>query len=179
MRVNHKAGQDKLYERIRSKGIPWNYKRVRRVYLAMGLKHRQCTKRRLPTREKQPLTVPIGCNMSWSMDVNYPSPWVVRMLERVIREYGIPLKIRVDNCPELTCSVIVNWCTQRNLLLSIFKPDDPCKMPISSDSIELSVRMYWTPTSLKIFISSGKSPRNGCKITITINPMNHSTTSHP
>ena len=37
MRVNHKAGQDKLYERIRSEGIPWNYKRVRRVYLAMGL----------------------------------------------------------------------------------------------------------------------------------------------
>jgi hypothetical protein len=110
---------------------------------------------------------------------NYPSPWVVRMLERAIREYGIPLKIRVDNGPELTCSVFVNWCTQRDFLLSIFKPDDPCKMPISSDSIALSVRMYWTPTSLKIFISSGKSPRNGCKITITIDPMNHSTTSLP
>ena len=24
MRVNHKAGQDKLYERIRSEWIPWN-----------------------------------------------------------------------------------------------------------------------------------------------------------
>ena len=54
MRVNHKAGQDKLYERIRSEGIPWNYKRVRRVYPTMGLKHRQRTKRRLPKRKKTP-----------------------------------------------------------------------------------------------------------------------------
>jgi putative transposase len=142
MRVNHKAGQDKLYERIRSEGNPWNYKRVRRVSLAMGLKHRQRTKRRLPKREKQPLTVPIGRNMSWSMDFSFQSHGVVRMLERVIREYGIPMKIRVDNGPEFTCLVFVNWCTQRNLLLSIFNPDAPCKMPISSDSIALSVRMY-------------------------------------
>ena len=68
MRVNHKAGQDKLYERIRMEGIRWNYKRVRRVYLAMGLKHRQRSRNRVPTREKQPLVVPIGLNVSWSMD---------------------------------------------------------------------------------------------------------------
>jgi putative transposase len=127
MRVNHKAGQDKLYERIRSEGIPWNYKRVRRVYLAMGLKHRQRTKRRLPKREKQPLTVPIGRNMSWSMDYSFPGHGVVRMLERAIREYGIPMKIRVDNGPEFTCSVFVNWCAQRDILLSIFNPVAPCK----------------------------------------------------
>jgi hypothetical protein len=29
-----------------------------------------------------------------------------------------------------------------DILLSIFNPDAPCKMPISSDSIALSVRMY-------------------------------------
>ena len=125
MRVNHKAGQDKLYERIRSEGIPWNYKRVRRVYLAMGLKHRQRTKRRLPKREKQPLTVPIGRNMSWSMDFRLPSHGVVRMLERAIREYGIPMKIRVDNGPEFTCSVFVNWCAQRDILIQYIQPGRP------------------------------------------------------
>jgi putative transposase len=125
MRVNHKAGQDKLYERIRSEGIPWNYKRVRRVYLAMGLKHRQRTKRRLPKREKQPLTVPIGRNMSWSMDFSFPSHGVVRMLERAIREYGIPMKIRVDNGPEFTCSVFVNWCAQRDILIQYIQPGRP------------------------------------------------------
>jgi len=34
MRVNHKAGQDKLYERIRAEGIQWNYKRVRSTHRA-------------------------------------------------------------------------------------------------------------------------------------------------
>jgi putative transposase len=125
MRVNHKAGQGKLYERIQSEGIPWNYKRVRRVYLAMGLKHRQRTKRRLPKREKQPLTVPIGRNMSWSMDFSFPSHGVVRMLERAIREYGIPMKIRVDNGPEFTCSVFVNWCAQRDILIQYIQPGRP------------------------------------------------------
>jgi putative transposase len=68
MKVNHRAGQDKLYERIRSEGILWNYKRVRRVYLKMGLKHRARTRKRVPSRDKRPLEVPIGRNISWSMD---------------------------------------------------------------------------------------------------------------
>jgi putative transposase len=140
MRVNHKAGLDKLYERIRSEGIPWNYKRVRRVYLAMGLKHRQRTKRRFPNREKQPLTVPNGRNMSWSMDFSFPSHGVVRMLERAIREYGIPMKIKVDNGPEFTCSVFVNWCAQRDILIQYIQPGRPMQRPISSDSIALSAR---------------------------------------
>ena len=127
----------------------------------MGLKHRQRTKRRLPKREKQPLTVPIGRNVSWSMDFSFPSHGVVRMLERAIREYGIPMKIRVNNGPEFTCSVFVNWCAQRDILIQYIQPGRPLQTPISSDSIARSARMYWTPTSLKIFISSGKSPRNG------------------
>ena len=63
----------------------------------------------------------IGANFS------FPSHGVVRMLERAIREYGIPMKIRVDNGPEFICSVFVNWCAQHDILLSIFNPDDPCK----------------------------------------------------
>ena len=66
-KVNHLAGQDKLFERIRSEGILWNYKRVRRVYLKMGLKHRNRTRKRVPHRDKHPLEVPIGRNISWSM----------------------------------------------------------------------------------------------------------------
>jgi putative transposase len=156
MRVNHKAGQDKLYERIRSEGIQWNYKRVRRVYLAMGLKHKQRTKRRVPKREKQPLVVPIGRNMNWSMDFmhdslmnkrrfrvfnviddynrqalmieadfSFPSHAVIRMLERAIREYGKPAKIRVDNGPEFTCWIFVNWCAQHGIIIQYIQPGRP------------------------------------------------------
>lgn len=65
---HHREGQDKLYERIRNEGLIWNYKRVRRVYALLGLKQRKRTKRRLPNRERKALTLPIGRNVSWSMD---------------------------------------------------------------------------------------------------------------
>jgi len=64
---------------------------------------------------------------------NSPSHRVVRILESAIREQVIPIKIRVDNGPEFTCSVFVNWCAQRDNLISISNPDALYKMPISSD----------------------------------------------
>lgn len=63
-----REGQDKFYDRIRSEGLIWNYKRVRRIYLMLGLNHRRRIKRRVPTRVKQPLTQPQAINNIWSMD---------------------------------------------------------------------------------------------------------------
>ena len=65
---HHREGQDKLYERIRNERLIWNYKRVRRVYVLLGLKQRKRTNRRLPNRERKALTLPVGHNVSWSMD---------------------------------------------------------------------------------------------------------------
>lgn len=61
-------GQDKLYARIRLQGYQWNYKRVRRVYLLMGLNKRNKRRKRLPARVKEPLTPTQKLNHSWSMD---------------------------------------------------------------------------------------------------------------
>lgn len=155
-KVNHRAGQDKLFERIRSEGILWNYKRVRRVYLKMGLKHRNRTRKRVPHRDKHPLEVPIGRNISWSMDFmhdtlrnkrrfrifnviddynrqalaieadfSFPSDTVIRSLERAIHEYGKPLKIRVDNGPEFTCSTFMDWCTSQGITIQYIQPGRP------------------------------------------------------
>lgn len=63
-----REGQDKYYRRIRSEGLCWNYKRVRRVYLLLGMNHRRKAKRRLPARIKEPLQQPAGLNQTWSMD---------------------------------------------------------------------------------------------------------------
>ena len=63
-----REGLDKYYLRIREAGLKWNYKRVRRVYLMLGLNHRRKMKKRIPARIKEPLNQPINKNQVWSMD---------------------------------------------------------------------------------------------------------------
>jgi putative transposase len=61
-------GQDKMYDRIRLEGYTWNYKRVRRVYLLLGLNKRKKMKRRVPARVKEPLNPSLAINQLWSLD---------------------------------------------------------------------------------------------------------------
>lgn len=61
-------GFDEYYGRIRLEGLPWNRKRVLRVYRKMRLGLRRKHKKRLPSRVKVPLHAPLGPNQVWSMD---------------------------------------------------------------------------------------------------------------
>jgi putative transposase len=61
-------GQDLYYSRIRQQGLVWNYKRVRRVYLLLGMNRRRKVRRRVPARVKVPLVVPERARETWSMD---------------------------------------------------------------------------------------------------------------
>ena len=61
-------GCDKLTDRLRRLGRPWNPKRIRRVYRALGLAHRRRTKRRVPTRPRQPMDAPAVLNGTWALD---------------------------------------------------------------------------------------------------------------
>ena len=58
----------KCVKRFRTQGRGWNHKRLWRVYCALGLNLRRKTKRRVPVRERIPLTVPSGPNQVWSAD---------------------------------------------------------------------------------------------------------------
>ena len=57
-----------MFDSLRRSCHPWNHKRVHRVYVALGLNLRRKAKRRLPTRNPEPLSVPERVNQSWSMD---------------------------------------------------------------------------------------------------------------
>jgi len=61
-------GQDLYYGRIRTQGFKWNRKRVRRVYLLLGLNQRRKTRRPVPQRVKNPLTQPSASREMWSVD---------------------------------------------------------------------------------------------------------------
>ena len=66
--LRHTEGQDKLYQRLRLQGYSWNKKRVRRIYLKLGLNLRRKTKKRIPARVKESLAQTEAPNQTWSMD---------------------------------------------------------------------------------------------------------------
>jgi putative transposase len=61
-------GFKKVFYKLRALGFTWNHKRVYRVYCALKLNLKRKPKKRLPSREKVPLSAPKTINQSWSLD---------------------------------------------------------------------------------------------------------------
>ena len=58
----------KCFHRLRRAGHHWNHKRVHRVYCALRLNLPRRSKRRVPTRLRQPLVAPVRLNQTWALD---------------------------------------------------------------------------------------------------------------
>jgi putative transposase len=61
-------GFGKVFAVLKRAGHPWNHKRVYRVYCALNLNLRRKGKKRLPSRNPEPLVVPADMNQCWSID---------------------------------------------------------------------------------------------------------------
>jgi putative transposase len=66
---------------------------------------------------RQGLAIEVGTSI--------PSARVVRLMERLIELYGRPAALRIDNGPELTAEVFVDWCRQRDIELRYIQPGKP------------------------------------------------------
>lgn len=56
------------FHRMRNEGLPWNHKRVKRVYNMLHLNKRRKHKRRIPKRFREALIQPGMINNTWSID---------------------------------------------------------------------------------------------------------------
>jgi putative transposase len=114
------------------------------------------TKRRLPTRLRQPLVAPTRLNETWALDfmhdalydgrrfrtfnvidegnrealaieigTSIPSARVIRVLDDLIRVYGRPARVRLDNGPEFTAEAFVEWCTAQRIGIGYIQPGKP------------------------------------------------------
>ena len=97
--ANGRWGFWKCFDRLRLDGKPWNHKRVWRVYTELRLNHTRRTKKRVPKRPLQPMTVLPLPNEVWSIDFMHDTLYVgkrfrtLNVLDEGVRE---ALEIEVD-----------------------------------------------------------------------------------
>lgn len=58
---------------------------------------------------------------------SFPATRVIRVLELVEEDYGLPARIRVDNGPEFISKALADWCEQRSVELKFIQPGKPAQ----------------------------------------------------
>ncbi|WP_275268803.1 IS3 family transposase, partial [Pantoea ananatis] len=59
------------------------------------------------------------------IDLNIPAQRVVRVLDRIVANRGYPLKLRMDNGPELVSLTLAQWAEEHRVMLEFIKPGKP------------------------------------------------------
>jgi putative transposase len=59
------------------------------------------------------------------VDLSLPGVRVVRALEQLAEERGVPTAIRVDNGPEFVSDAVRSWCDRREVTLDFIQPGKP------------------------------------------------------
>ena len=59
------------------------------------------------------------------IDLNIPAQRVVRVLGRIVANRGYPLKMRMDNGPELVSLTLAQWAEEHGVMLEFIRPGKP------------------------------------------------------
>ena len=59
------------------------------------------------------------------IDLNIPAQRVVRVLDRIVATRGYPVKMRMDNGPELISLTLAHWAEEHGVILEFIKPGKP------------------------------------------------------
>lgn len=59
------------------------------------------------------------------IDTSLPSRRVIRVLDRLLEMRGKPIRIRVDNGPEIIRDLLKQWCEEHNIELLFIQPGKP------------------------------------------------------
>lgn len=59
------------------------------------------------------------------IDLNIPAQRVIRVLDRIVANRSYPLKMRMDNGPELVSLALAQWAEEHGVQLEFIKPGKP------------------------------------------------------
>lgn len=59
------------------------------------------------------------------VDTSLPAARLIRVLDRLKEERGLPSQIRLDNGPELIAGEFIDWCEMNNISLAYIQPGKP------------------------------------------------------
>lgn len=148
-------GYRRLGEMLRRRGWQVNRKRVYRLYREEGLAMRRRKRKRvaaprlplvLPTRAHEVWTMDFTHDalvsgrkfrtlnlmdgytrraLTIEVDTSLPGARVVRVLERMQQEHGVPERIQVDNGPEFISQVVDQWAYTHGVELHFIRPGKP------------------------------------------------------
>ena len=176
----------KLHGYIRKEGYLWNHKRVHRVYVKLKMNLKRKHKRRLPSRIKEPLSVPKGVNESWSMDFMSDSLTCGRKFRtlNIIDDHnreGLAIEIDTSLPARRVMRTLSQLLEERGAPNQIrvdngpeyTSQDDRCKTGILSGSTEHIAGIFWMPICLIAWTKSGSLPGSGWRSTTAADLMIH------
>lgn len=154
-RERRRWGYRRITVKLHQRGWHDNHKRIARIYREEKLQVRRRRRKRISRGEREPLMQPKGPNALWAMDflsdvaggrkikllaiidchtreclrievdTSIGGARVVRVLEELKAERGLPQQIMTDNGPEFTGSALDAWAYARDVKLHFIEPGKP------------------------------------------------------